>query len=226
MKKQDIQQGYCIILNSATFCLSVESYVTARHITDAQYIKHIDTDDISMQQKELEKVKDSFKTYRAFENAYKNFNKEIEEGASNAEIKIAEKTLIQAEAVWLDEFESTRKEKAWYLVFKQVDGWRDYTFDILELDAESFVGFSVRVDGDYYIICKKLDAKTYDDAIIEYNTMLDDCDYHNFRKQLEHLNETESSGKVDNQARLEAYESSRLVYWQYLQYLHAAGWRI
>ena len=224
MTREDIQQGYCIILNSATFCIDVADYNTARQIVDARYIKNVD--DISMIQSELDKVKDSYKTYIDFENAYKNLSKKIDEGASNAEIKIAEKTLIQAEAVWLDEFESSRQEKSWYLVFKDEDGWRDYTFDILELDSESFPGFLVRVGGDCYEICKKLDAKTYEDAIIEYNTMLDDCDYHNFRKQLEHLNEIESSGKVDNQARLEAYESSRLVYWQYLQYLHAAGWRI
>ena len=224
MTREDIQQGYCIILNAATFCIDVTDYNTARQIVDARYIKNVD--DISMIYSELDKVKDSYKTYRAFENAYKNLSKKIDEGASNAEIKIAEKTLIQAEAAWLDEFESSRQEKSWYLVFKDEDGWRDYTFNILELDSESFSGFLVRIGGDCYEICKKLDAKTYEDAIIEYNTMLDDCDYHNFRKQLEHLNETESSGKVDNQARLEAYESSRLVYWQYLQYLHKAGWRI
>ena len=224
MTREDIQQGYCIILNSATFCIDVTDYNTARQMVDARYIKNVD--DISMIYSELDKVKDSYKTYRAFENAYKNLSKKIDEGASNAEIKIAEKTLIQAEAVWLDEFESSRQEKSWYLVFKGEDGWRDYTFDILELDSESFIGFLVRVDGDYYSICKKLDAKTYEDAIIEYNTMLDDCDYHNFRKQLEHLNEIESAGKVDNQARLETYEASKMVCWQYLQYLHAAGWRI
>ena len=224
MTREDIQQGYCIILNSATFCIDVADYNTARQIVDARYIKNVD--DISMIYSELDKVKDSYKTYRDFENAYKNLSKKIDEGASNAEIKIAEKTLIQAEAVWLDEFESSRQEKSWYLVFKGEDGWRDYTFDVMELDSESFIGFLVRVDGDYYSICKKLDAKTYEDAIIEYNTMLDDCDYHNFRKQVEHLNAIESAGKVDNQARLEAYESSRLVYWQYLQYLHEAGWRI
>lgn len=224
MTREDIQQGYCIILNAATFCIDVTDYNTARQIVDARYIKNVD--DISMIYSELDRVKDSYKTYRAFENAYKNLSKKIDEGASNAEIKIAEKTLIQAEAVWLDEFESSRQEKSWYLVFKDEDGWRDYTFNILELDSESFSGFLVRVGGDCYEICKKLDAKTYEDAIIEYNTMLDDCDYHNFRKQLEHLNAIENLGKVDNQARLEAYESSRLVYWQYLQYLHAAGWRI
>ena len=224
MTREDIQQGYCIILNSATFCIDVTDYNTARQIVDARYIKNVD--DISMIYSELDRVKDSYKTYRAFENAYKNLSKKIDEGASNAEIKAVEKTLIQAEAVWLDEFESTRKEKSYYLVFKDEDGWRDYTFDILELDAESFVGFLIRADGDCYSICKKLDAKTYEDAIIEYNTMLDDCDYHNFRKQLEYLNETESSGKVDNQARLETYEASKMVYWQYLQYLHEAGWRI
>lgn len=224
MTREDIQQGYCIILNAATFCIDVTDYNTARKIVDARYIKNVD--DISMIYSELDKVKDSYKTYRDFENAYKNLSKKIDEGASNAVIKIAEKTLIQAEAVWLDEFESTRKEKAWYLVFKDEDGWRDYTFDILELDSESFSGFLVRVGGDCYEICKKLDAKTYEDAIIECNTMLDDCDYHNFRKQLEHLNAIENSGKVDNQARLETYEASKFVYWKYLQYLHAAGWRI
>ena len=224
MTREDIQQGYCIILNSATFCIDVADYNTARQIVDARYIKNVD--DISMIYSELDKVKDSYKTYRAFENAYKNLSKKIDEGASNAEIKIAEKTLIQAEAVWLDEFESSRQEKSWYLVFKGEDGWRDYTFDVMELDSESFIGFLVRVDGDYYSICKKLDAKTYEDAIIEYNTMLDDCDYHNFRKQVEHLNAIESAEKVDNQARLETYEASKLVYWQYLQYLHEAGWRI
>lgn len=224
MTREDIQQGYCIILNSATFCIDVADYNTARQIVDARYIKNVD--DISMIYSELDKVKDSYKTYRAFENAYKNLSKKIDEGASNAEIKIAEKTLIQAEAVWLDEFESSRQEKSWYLVFKGEDGWRDYTFDVMELDADSFVGFLIRAGGDCFEICKKLDAKTYGDAIIEYNTMLDDCDYHNFRKQVEHLNAIESAGKVDNQARLEAYESSKLVCWQYLQYLHAAGWRI
>lgn len=224
MTREDVQQGCCIILNAATFCIDVTDYNTARQIVDARYIKNVD--DISMIYSELDRVKDSYKTYRAFENAYKNLSKKIDEGASNAEIKAVEKTLIQAEAVWLDEFESTRKEKSYYLVFKDEDGWRDYTFDVLELDADSFPGFLVRVSGDCYKICKKLDAKTYEDAIVEYNTILEDCDYHNFRKQVEHLNEIESAGKTDNQARLETYESSKLVYWQYLQYLHEAGWRI
>lgn len=224
MTREDIQQGYCIILNPSTSCIDVADYNTARKIVDARYVKNVD--DISMIQSELDKVKDSFETYRAFENAYKNLNKKIEEGASDSEIKIAEKPFKELDAMWLEEFENTRKEKAFFLVFKDEDGWRDYTFDVLELDADSFPGFLISRDGDFYEICKKLDAKTYEDAIVEYNTILEDCDYHNFRKQVEHLNEIESAGKTDNQARLETYESSKMVYWQYLQYLHAAGWRI
>lgn len=223
MTREDVKQGYCIILNPSTSTFDVVDYNTARQIVDARYVKNVD--DISMLQSELYKVKDSFETYRAFDDTCKNLSKKIEEGASDVEIKTAEKPLRQAEATWLEEFENTRKEKAYYLVFKE-DNWRDYTFDVLELDNNSFTGFSVRVGGDCYEICKKLDAKTYEDAIIEYNTMLDDCDYHNFRKQVEHLNAIESAGKVDNQARLETYEASKMVYWQYLQYLHAAGWRI
>lgn len=223
MKKQDLKQGYCIILNPSTSCLSVESYETARHIRGAQYIKHID--DISMQQAELEKVKDSFKTYRAFENAYKtldnllyaeNITKEVIKASSKATTILRIK-----EDYWLYEFEKSRSETAYFLVFLDDLNLYKYKFDIVELPSDSFIGFTTEHKNDYYTICKKLDAATFEEAVGQYDAMLEDCDYHNFRKMAESIDDD-----TDHETVMELHEAAKLVRWQFLQYLHEAGWSI